>query len=496
MDSVQREEVVVPPVTPMSERSLGRRFLKNSAVLAVGWNINAVGRLVAAGLVVRTLGVNVFGEYALLVVWLTIAEWILDFGSTEVFVREANQEPEQRSRMVRVFLALKGIQAPVAVLVLVTGLIAMQYSHEIVRAGFLASLSLFFTAGVVFCRANFKAALTMEREVLSEFVSVLVMLPLIVAVAHFGWGVMGLMATYVVSRAVFCTGCVWQSRDQVNFSIRGVNLRDIGWGIHSIFAIGIIGFVVVLYSAVDLLVLSRTTSIAGVAVYSAALRFTMPLTMALNAIAVSVYPVLSLLKSPEQFHKTCQRAVDITVLLGCLALVCLWCGAEFFMSLLGRGVVYGADALRILAVVCVIKAVPMVIGPALFLVRAQRYALAYMLMALSVKIAVIAGMALKFGYMGAAFGSLFVETFFLTPVTMFFVQRFTGYTMKFPTILRLIPIVVVIILITRKLLPQGNILGAVVAGLLYPLLVVGLRVVNPTEILTFLRAHRSEESSA
>ena len=267
-------------------------------------------------------------------------------------------------------------------------------------------------------------------------------------------------------------------------------------GIHSIFAIGIIGFVVVLYSAVDLLVLSRTTSIAGVAVYSAALRFTMPLTMALNAIAVSVYPVLSLLKSPEQFHKTCQRAVDITVLLGCLALVCLWCGAEFFMSLLGRGVVYGADALRILAVVCVIKAVPMVIGPALFLVRAQRYALAYMLMALSVKIAVIAGMALKFGYMGAAFGSLFVETFFLTPVTMFFVQRFTGYTMKFPTILRLIPIVVVIILITRKLLPQGNILGAVVAGLLYPLLVVGLRVVNPTEILTFLRAHRSEESSA
>ena len=73
------------------------------------------------------------------------------------------------------------------------------------------------------------------------------------------------------------------------------------------------------------------------------------------------------------------------------------------MSLLGRGVVYGADALRILAVVCVIKAVPMVIGPALFLVRAQRYALAYMLMALSVKIAVIAGMALKFGYMGRCF---------------------------------------------------------------------------------------------
>src|SRR5271165_1757662 len=147
-DPAQNQPSADSEPSPLSERTLGRRFVRNSAALAIGWNINAVGRLVAAALVVRTLGVEVFGEYALLVVWLTIAEWILDFGTVEVFVREANQEPAQRSRLVRIFLALKIVQVPVAVLVLAAGLAAMQYSRHILEAGLVASLSLLFTAGV------------------------------------------------------------------------------------------------------------------------------------------------------------------------------------------------------------------------------------------------------------------------------------------------------------------------------------------------------------
>jgi len=491
MESLQKDVAATPDPPPPSDKSLGRRFFKNTAALAIGWNVNAVGRLVAAGLVVRTLGINVFGEYALLVVWLAIAEWILDFGTTEVFVREANRHPEQRSHLARIFLALKIVQAPLAVLVLAAGLIAMRYSQPILLAGIASGLSLFFTAGVVFCRANFKAALTMEREVVSEFVSVIAMLPLIPLVSHFAWGIMGLMGTYVFSRAVFFAGCLILSRNRFAVSIRGIQSQDLRWGIHSSLAIGIIGFVVVVYNAVDLLVLSRTAGIADVAVYSAALRFTTPLTMALNAIAVSVYPVLSLLKSPEQFHKICQRAVETTLLLGCLAMVGLWCGAEFFMSLLGRQLVHGSDAIRILAVVCVIKAVPMVIGPALFLVRAQKYALGYMVMAVLVKVAVITAATLRFGYMGAAFGSLLVEACFLTPVTLYYVSMFTGFRIQFSHIWRLVPAVAIVLFVTRTLLPQGNILGAAVAALLYPLLVLSFRVIPSSELRTLLRAGRA-----
>ncbi len=494
VDATENEVVTVQDAVRVSNKSLGRKFFKNTAALAFGWNLNALLRLVGASLVVRSFGVSVFGEYAVLVVWLTIAEWILDFGTTEVFVREANHEPERRGYFSRVFLTLKIVQAPLAAMVLVTGLIAMQYPHGLVVAGIASSLSLFFTAGVVYCRANFKAALTMEREVFSEFISVIAMLPLIPLVAHLRWGLIGVMGTYVFSRAVFCTGCVIQSRKTVLYSLRGISWKDLRWGVNSSLTIGIIGFVVVLYTAADLLVLSRTASISDVAVYSAALRFTMPLTMALNAIAVSVYPVLSLLKSPEQFHKTCQRAVNTTLLLGGLALVGLWCGAEFCMRLLGHQLIYGAGALRILAVVCVIKAVPMVIGPALFLVRAQKYALGYMLMALLVKIAVVALATLRFGYLGGAFGSLAVEACFLTPVTMYYVRKFTGFQIQFAGIWRLIPIVVIVIFVTRKILPNGNMMAGIVAALLYPLLVLAFRVIDKSEMRALLRLRQSEQA--
>ncbi|MGH9418774.1 MAG: oligosaccharide flippase family protein, partial [Thermoanaerobaculia bacterium] len=335
----------------------------------------------------------------------------------EVFVREVNQDLQQRDRLSRIFLALKMIQAPAAALLLWTGLIAMRYPQTILHAGMVASLSLFFTAGVAFCRATFKSVLIMEREVIAEFVSVIAMVASIPFVAHYGWGLTGLMGAYALSRAVFLSGCLVLARKRIVFSLRGLTSGDIRWGINSSLAIGVIGFVVVVYNAADLLILSRTANISDVAVYSAAQRFTMPLTMALNAIAVSIYPVLAFLKSPDLFHKTCQRAVDTTLLLGCFALVFLWCGAEFCLSLLGRQLVYGADALRILAVVCVIKALPLVIGPVLFLVRAQRYALGYMVVGLLVKIAVMIPVTQRFGYMGAAVGSLAVEVCFLTPVT-------------------------------------------------------------------------------
>ena len=473
--------------TAFTDKNLGRRLVSNTVSLVVGSNLNSLVRLVTAGLIVRRLGASVFGEYALIVVWMTIAEWILDFGTTEVFVREANQAPELRHHLVKIFLTLKMIQAPLAVLVLLTGFLAMQYSTQFILAGMIAGMSLFFIAGVALCRATFKATLTMRREVAAEFVSVVVMLLLVLLVSFLGWGLMGLMALYFLSRAVFLAGCLVLSRGLIGLSIRGVNRRDLRWGIESSFAIGVIGFVVVLYTAADLLVVSRSASLSDVAVYSVAQRFTMPLTMALNAIAVSLYPVLALLKSPERFNKTCQDAVDTTVVLGGLALVCLWCGAEFCMSLLGREFVYGAFALRILAAMCVIKAVSMVIGPALFLVRAQGYALGYTVIVLVLKVAVIAPLALRFGYSGAAVGALCVEAFFLAPVTLHYVRAFTGFKIRYAAIVRVAAVAAGVIMVTRTVLPQGNIAGVTTAAFLYALLVLGLRIIHLSELRTLLR---------
>ena len=455
-DSAKEKMTASLDAESFPEKNLSRRLFRNSAALLVGSNLNSLGRLVTAGLVVRGLGSAVFGEYALIVVWLAIAEWILDFGTTEVFVREANQTPERRDHLVRTLIAMKVIQAPLAVMVLLTGFLAMQYSQRIVLAGMLAGVSLFFIAGVAVCRAKFKATLTMEREVAADFISVITMLSFVPLVSHFDWGLMGLMAAYVASRAVFLAGCLVLSPGP-HLSIRGVTFRDIRWGIESSSAIGIIGFVVVAYSSTDLLVLSRLAGLSDVAIYSAAQRFTTPLMMALSAIGVSVYPVLALIKSPERFRETCQSALDTIVQLGGFGLVILWCGAEFFMRLLGPDFVPGSDAVRILAVTCVIKALSTVIGPVLFLVRAQSYALGYIVLVLVVKFAVMVSVTPHFGYIGAAVGTLCVEAFILFPVTLYFVRAFSGFTIRWSKLIRVAGVITIVIAFTRAVFPQGNI---------------------------------------
>lgn len=485
IDVARKQETV--SADAISDKSLGRKFFNNTAALMIGWNVNAVGRLVTAALIVRRLGISVFGQYALIVVWVTIAEWILDFGTTEVFVREANHAPERRSFLVRVVLALKLVQAPLAVLVMLGGMIAMQYSRDMVLAGAVAAISLLFVAGVVLCRAVFKASLTMGREVVSEFVSVVVMMAAVPLVSHMGWGLMGLMAVYAISRCVFLIGCLMLSRGLISFSVRDVGYRDLKWGVTASYTIGLIGFLSVVYSTSDLLVLSRIANLSEIALYSAAQRWTQPLVMVLNAVAVSVYPVLALLKSPSRFRETCQHALETTVLLGGLALVGLWCGAEFFMRLLGRDFVSGGNALRILAAVCVFRAISMVIGPVLFLVRAQGYALGYMFAGLIVKTAMMILLAPRFGYLGAAAGTLLAEALFMVPVTLYYVHSFTGFKLRWSGLLRILTIVASVIAVTRLILPQGNLASAALGAFLYAAVILAVGLVRPAEVRALLR---------
>jgi O-antigen/teichoic acid export membrane protein len=62
--------------------------VKNATAQGGGRILIALLRLVIAGMIVRVYGTSTFGEYSLVFGILTVAEWVADFGTTEVFVRE------------------------------------------------------------------------------------------------------------------------------------------------------------------------------------------------------------------------------------------------------------------------------------------------------------------------------------------------------------------------------------------------------------------------
>ena len=190
------------------------RLFRNTFALAVGRNLSALGRLVIASLIVRGSGAEMFGVYSVIVAVLAIADWALDFGTTDVFVREIVKNPKRYNEIRKSLIAFKMVQAPVAMALMITLLLSMHYPESVVHAGIVAAVTLGFFSGVAVYRSIFKATLTMEREMLAEFISVLLMIPLVMASIFFDLGIMGLMWSLFLSRAAFLAGCAVLVSDQ------------------------------------------------------------------------------------------------------------------------------------------------------------------------------------------------------------------------------------------------------------------------------------------
>lgn len=459
----------IPPSAGAPTGYLGWDLFRNTAAQVVGRNFIGLGRLVVAGMIVRGFGKGTFGEYSLIFALLSIAEWVLDFGTTEVFVREICREPEQRPRLLRILTVAKIVQIPAAFGVLGAVLLALRYPPQIVEAGLVGGAGLVFFGGVLVYRVIFRSSLTMEREVGAELISVLVMIPLIALVASQGGGLTGLFGCYLISRAVFFVLCFLFGKSSYRPSLQGVTWQDVRWSWRWSAAIGVIGFLVVVNETLDILVLSRLSSFSDLAYYSSAQRFTLPLLTALASIGATLYPVAASYwpRARSQFEQACQLGFDTVMVVAGLAICSMLAGPEFFMGLLGPALVVGAPVLRVLAVLCFVKAISSILGPVLYVVLAQKQVLQLVVVVIVVKASVLAALAPRFGYMGVAFGALVVELLVTAVPLLYLLQRFSGYRVRW-----IVPIKVAMITVAAAAAPQllfsaTGFSAAVVAPALY-----------------------------
>ena len=462
-----------PPAVAIPKHNLGWKMFRNTAAQVAGRNLIMLGRLVVAGVIVRGCGRGVFGEYSLLFAILNIAEWVLDFGTTDVFVRDVCREPERGPRLLRILTAAKLVQIPAAFAILAAILFALRYPPAIVKAGLVGGLGLAFFAGVLLFRVIFKASLTMEHEIAGELVSVLVMIPLILLVARSGGGLVALLACHVVSRAVFFTVCLLLGGSRYRPSVRHIALHDVTWSLRSSAAIGTIGLLAVVYETLDLLLLSKLASLSDLAYYSAAQKFVLPMLVALASIGTTLYPVAASYwpQARRQFEEACQRGLDTVFLVAGVGICSMLAGPEFFMGLLGPTLVAGAPVLRVLALLCFIKCISSAIGPVLYVVHAQAQALQFIVVAVLVKAATIAVLAPRFGCVGVAFGALAVEIGCSGIPLIYLMRRRAGYRVQWTVPAKAVLITLVTAAACRLLLSGHGLMAAVLAPALYiPLL--------------------------
>jgi O-antigen/teichoic acid export membrane protein len=476
----------------LSGADLRWKALKNTTAQVIGRNLVAVSRLVLAGIIVRAYGRVTFGQYSLVFGILSIVEWIVDFGATEVFVREICRRPERRVRLLRMMAAAKFLQVPAAFAVLAAALLAMRYPFEIFRAGLVGGASVIFFAGVLTYRVIFKAGLMIEREVAAELLSVLAMIPLVELAYRHGGGLIALMCCHFVSRGIFFLGCFMLGRNQYIPSVTGVRWKEIRWTLQASSAIGVIALLAGIYETLDILILSKLGTLSEVAFYSGAQRFTAPLLLALSSVGATLYPIAASYwpNEPQEFGRACQRGLDTVMVLAGLALCSVMAGAEFFMGLLGGDLQAGAPVLRILVLLCFVKAVTSTIGPILYIVHAQRNLLRFIAVTMAVKLVVICLLARPFGYLGVAVGSLVIEVFLATLPVVYLFQRFSRLHIQWHIPLKIAAIALAAGLAPR-LLSINGLSAAIAAPLLYTPAVFFTGAVRFADLQMILRLKRA-----
>lgn len=433
-----------------------------------------LGRLAIAALIIRAFGKETFGEYALLLGILAVAESLIDFGTVELFVREICRTPADEPRLLRTMSAMKLWQTPIAAALLLGALVALRYPADVVTAGAVGAISLLFLAGVQVFYTAFRASLSMERVAAAESVSVLAMIPLLLIASAARGGLVAVLACHVVSRVIYLAVLAWLARNRFRLSAAGVPRNEIAGRFRSASTIGWTGVMVVLYEAIDLLVLSRVATGAGLAHYSAAQRLIWPLLMAAAAMSSTLYAVAAS-RWPSDFvgfQRASQRGLDLCALATGWAVAAMAAGPTFFLSLLGREVTPASTLLRLLAVFCFLRAMSVMIGPLVYVVEAQRRGLALVIFAVAAKSVALAVAGIAGGAEAVAWATIASEAcLYLAPLVVL-LRRASGLRLSWDVAARSAACAAAAAGAAAWLTSSSTLPAAAVAAGLYVLLVI------------------------
>jgi O-antigen/teichoic acid export membrane protein len=446
-----------------------RSVFRSSTAQMAARVLLALSRLLVAALIVRAFGPERYGEYALVLVLTAVPEWIVDFGSNDIFVRELSRLPGHRDKLLRALTATKVLQVAAAYAVLVVLLLVMRYPAPILRASLIAGLVLFLHAGILVYRALFKANLTLEWDVLGEVAGVVTMVPFLWAACRMQAPLEVLALCHVGSRCVYLGVALALGSRTFRLTLRDVSWPDVRLGLRQSAAIGVAGLVVGVFEMLDALVLSKTSSAAQLGYYSAAQKLLWPLIAVLGSVGTALFPVLaaSFGSQPERFRRYLQGGLEAVMLLSAFLLCGVAAGAGFALGLLGDSMRPAEDVLRVLALLCFAKAITTTLGPVLYVTGAQAYALWVIGAATVAKAGLLLVLVPRHGALGAALGALAVEVLVGLVPTVLLVQHFTRCRLDWTPVLRVMAALVPALVLPYVLGLRGDLAAGVVSAALF-----------------------------
>lgn len=157
----------------------------------------AIVGFIAIRFIIGSLGVDGFGDYQIVITYVTLFWIVTDFGLNAIAVREMAAKEEELAENFAALLTLRGMLGVILLGLSWAILIFLPYSQHVTCAILIGSTTIFFQSLLGSVNGLFQVKLRYDRQLISNALGSAVSLSLVILAAQQSWGLMGFIFAFV-----------------------------------------------------------------------------------------------------------------------------------------------------------------------------------------------------------------------------------------------------------------------------------------------------------
>lgn len=467
-------------------RAGGRRIALTAVTQIVFRGMNVGLGVATYAILARSLGPSDFGVWATALAFVSLFQFLTDFGVEQVGIQRMSQEPEREAEWLGAVLGVRSLGAVGASLICLAALQLLSEEGNVRVVGMVLAITILGTAPgslLAVFESRLRAGVTMTLltlQSLSWFGGV-------VLVAVLGGDVLDYAWAFVVAAIITSLGHLVATRRFARVALR--RGREL-WRpmVRVALPLGIAGVMSTIYYRIDAVLVFELASAREAGFYGAAYRFLDPLHLFPMGVMGAIFPVLAAVhgRDPERVRRLVQAGADylavvsLPILAGSLAL-----SGPLVRLVFGPGFERAAGLVPILMLAFIFVSFGYLSGYLVPVLGLQWRFAAYATGGAVANVVLNVLLIPRYGAYGAAWTTVATEAFVLT-LCLVTVLRALGVVPVPGRILRTAVAAGLMAASTALAVRAGLAAGIAAAVVTYPLMLVVLRVVVPGEVRGFL----------
>ncbi len=317
-----------PPAKPPPPSTRGR-LLRNTAALSAAQIARIGFNAVLSILVARQLGAEALGKFAILTAYWMVFQVVATAGVPRFMIRAIARDPADYRPQFQQTLVNQGLAAVAAGLAMAAVASLLNHPVDTTAALYVAALALLPAAVVSACETVFQGLEQMTRITVAQVTATAVQLVLSVALLDAGYGIVGL--AWALFAGQLCTALIQVigARRLALWQGFTVQARAVLQLFPASFDFYLTSLAVVVFSKLDVLVVSQLVGEEATGLYNAAFLLIQVVNFVSVSYSSAAYPVLSSLfvRDPGHYARLLRKSLAYGTAATTLAAIWLAIGA-------------------------------------------------------------------------------------------------------------------------------------------------------------------------